>query len=227
MATPIHHIGGSDDQDLSSYEDDEDDGFPRKCCDRALKQTTVVATNIYADSEDNVKWSPLPFDQSRKKRKTSQGNCWGCQYGHLVEDQDKHPAAFGLWKLFAQKYGKIDNDELFSMMNQYFEYYIRKPSMDDGEDCAEWPVDIIKEHVLDHMNDPVIEIGEQIKNQRHVRDTLLDKLYVESEDGERKVDLKVAAEVRNYSKSITDLYKCAPCSMLFYNKQLKIASDDA
>ena len=88
-------------------------------------------------------------------------------------------------------------------------------------------MEVIKEHVLDHMNDPVIEIGEQIKNQRHIRDTLLDRLYVESDEGERKVDLKVAAEVRNYSRSITDLYKCAPDSMLFYNKQLKIAGEDA
>lgn len=220
MDHPLHTMA-SGDASIAAYED----GGPAK--GGTLKQTTVTATNFYADPEDDVQWNPLRFEISRKKRKTTEGNCWGCQFGHLVEDQDKHPAAFGLWKLFAQKYGKIDNEELFSMMHRYFEYYLRKPAIDDGEECMEWSIAVIKEHVLEHMNDPVIEIGEQIKNQRHIRDTLLDKLYIENESGDRKIDLKVAAEVRNYSKSITDLYKCTPTSMLFYNAQLKIDCDDS
>ena len=182
LSSGLHHFGTGPD-------DDDTDLNPEPSLlgkhDRNVRSTTVTATQFYGDANEEP-LVHITFADSKKKRKTGEAQCWGCAYGHLVEDQEKHPAAFGLWKLFAQKYGKVDNAELFEMMHQYHEYYIRKPAMEDNEDCLPWDVDVIAEHVLNHMTDPVIELGESIRDQRHIRSTLKDDLYEENpETGER------------------------------------------
>ena len=104
------------------------------------------------------------------------------------------------------------------MMFQYHQYYIVKPALEDEEECMAWPLEVIQEHVLEHMTDPTIELGESIRDQKHIRAALKDKLFVENaETGERKIDLKVAAEVRAYTESISKLYKTSPESCIFFN----------
>ena len=177
-------------------------------------------------ADDEVEWRPISFNDSVQRRDFSQTKCWACLYGHLVEDKEKHPAHYGLFQILSQYYGKIDNRELWQNMKQYHEYYIRKPAIDDGGECMEWPVDVIEEHVLKHMNDPAIEFGEQIKDHKHIKDMLKNKISIRNENGELKHDLKVIEKFLQVSKSIRELHNCKLEKCLFYDRNLKIGGHE-
>jgi hypothetical protein len=189
-----------------------------------LKDKRYVVEDEYEEDEC---WEPVSFRDSLKARDFNQRQCWACLYGHLVEDQEKHPAHFGLFKILSQYYGKMSNDELWHNMHQYHEHYIRKPAEDDGEECMEWPVDIIAEHVLEHMNDPAIEFGEQIKDHKAIKTMLKNKISIRNEKGDLKHDLKVIEKYIQVAKSIRELHNCKPEKCLFHDQTLKIGKPDA
>lgn len=125
--------------------------------------------------------------------------------------------------MLSQYYGKVANKKLFENMHLYHEHYIRQPAIDDGGVCIE----IISEHVLKHMNDPAIEFGEQIKEHKHIKNMLKNKISIRNPaTGEMKHDLKVVEKYMQICKSIRDLHNTKPEKCLFYDCTMKISCDD-
>lgn len=206
-------------------EEEVDDGGTLQRRRFILEQDFAPRTNLNPD-EVEEEWVPVSFEDSVQKRDFGKQQCWACLYGHLIEDQEKHPAHYGLFQLLSKYYGRMANDELFLSMHRYHERFIRQPMVDDGEDCPEWPVAVIKEHCLEHMNDPAIEFGEQLKAHKAIKRFLLDKVSIRNTSGEIKHDLKVVEKVLAVSKAIRDLHNCKPEKCLFHDRVLKIGTDE-
>lgn len=180
-----------------------------------------------AEPEPEEEWENCPFDETEHQREYVHGACWACRHGNLIEDQEKHPAHFALFKLLSQYYGKMHNDELFEAMNAHFENYIRQPILADGGDCMEWPVKVIKEHVLKHMNDPTIAYCEQIKVLSTLERLLKEKITIRNKNtGEMQHDLKVIDKLLQVQKNIRELHNAKPNKGWLYDNTLKMGSDD-
>ena len=181
-----------------------------------------------AEPEAEEEWESCPFDESEASREYVHEACWACRHGHLIEDQEKHPAHYALFKLLAQYYGKMSNNELFEAMHDHHEEYIRQPILADGGQCMEWPVKIIREHVLKHMNDPTIEFGEQINEHRQIKRLLKNKMTIRNKTtGEMQHDLKVVDKYMQICKNIRELHNSKPEKGFLYDRTLKMGSDDS
>jgi len=87
----------------------------------------------------------------------------------------------------------------------------------------EWPIPVIKEHILTHMNDPAIEMGEQIKTHKHLIKMLKNKVTIKNPStGEMKHDLKVIEKIIQLNKAVREIYNSKPEKSLFHDRNLKI-----
>ena len=193
--------------------------------DESNVQRRFIMEEYTADAEED-QWNPVSFEQSTTTRDFDEEKCWGCLYGSLVESKEKYPAHYGLFDILAKNYGRMANPELFESMHEYHEFYIRQPALRDGQQCLPWPVATIKEHCLLHMNDPAIELGEQLKEAKAIKRFLLDKVTIRNARGEVKHDLKVINQVLAVSKSIREIHNAKPEKCLFHDRTLKIGIDD-
>ena len=180
-----------------------------------------------AEPPPEEEWENCSFEETESKREFVHSACWACRYGHLIEDKKKHPAHYALFKLLSQYWGKMSNKDLFENMHRHHEYYIRDPIIKDGGECMAWPTEIVQEHVLKHMNDPTIELTEQIREHRIIKGLLKNKITIRNKQtGEMQHDLKVINAVLQVSKNIRELHNSKPEKGFLYDRTLKIGSDD-
>jgi len=194
-----------------------------------LQRRRLIMEQEFGENEPKMEeqWENCPFAEAEDCREYVHAACWACRHGHLIEDQEKHPAHFALFKLLAQYYGKMANRELFENMHQHHEHYIRQPIIEDGGECMEWPTAVVREHVLKHMKDPTIEYGEQINEHRILKGLLKNKITIRNkETGEMQHDLKVIDKYMQICKNIRELHNSKPAKGFLYDRTLKIGSDD-
>jgi len=192
-----------------------------------LQRRRFIMEQEFGPSDPEEEWENCPFDETEHPLEYVHEACWACRHGHLIEDQEKHPAHYALFKLLAQYYGKMSNNELFEAMQKHFENYIRQPILADRGECMEWPAKVIKEHVLNHMNDPTIAYCEQIRVLSTLERLLKEKITIRNKStGEMQHDLKVIDKLLQVQKNIRELHNAKPEKGWLYDRTLKMGSDD-
>lgn len=175
-----------------------------------------------SDSSSNIKNSALEDTVKKRKIHHPKGSCWGCMHGNIEVDAKDHPAQYGLWNMFANQYGSINNDELAKNMYEYFEEFIRQPSIENGEHCEKWPEIMIKEHFLNHMKEPKVIVVEQMRNMQNIVDIMMDNCIKEKPNGDILFDHKVLDKISKFNKDIRDLLNYVPEKCLGFNKNLNM-----
>lgn len=84
-------------------------------------------------------------------------------YGNTLYDTQLEPAMVRMAKLFEENYISTDITHLSHSIHNYFIREIYKQAHAIGKKIPIWTPDQIEEHIINHINDPCVFIGESIK----------------------------------------------------------------
>lgn len=138
-------------------------------------------------------------------------NCYLC----FTKTHNEYGRFYGI---LAQFLGNTEFDTIIDAMYQVFDLFINPHT--------EKPVEMtrarIKEHILHHMNEPLVEYWVQIEQYKTARDLLYDSFVQSNGNGEYLFDYKAMATIDKINTRIATLYKEKPQEALFANSALNI-----
>lgn len=161
--------------------------------------------------DDNYAGGYEQYDPS-KDPEMYQNNCYLC----FTKTHKEYPKFYGV---LATLLGHSEFNTIIDGMYHVFDLFIN-PYITTG------PVEMtrahIKEHVLHHMNEPMVEYYVQLEQYKTARDLLFDSFVQSNGQGDYLFDYKAMATIDKINKCILTLYKEKPREALFANSALNI-----
>lgn len=140
-----------------------------------------------------------------------QNNCYLC----FTKTHQEYPRFYGI---LAQFLGHSQFDTIIDAMYQAFDLFINPGTIERVEMTRAK----IKEHILHHMNEPLVEYYVQLEQYKTTRNLLKDNCVQTNGNGEYLFDYKAIATLEKINAKIISLYKEKPQEALFANTELNI-----
>ena len=141
-------------------------------------------------------------------------NCYLC----LTKTHEHYPRFYGV---LAEFLGHAQLDTIVDMMYQVFDLFLNPHTL--------LPVQMtraaIKQHVLHHMNEPLVEYYVQLQQYKTMRNVLADSIIQSNSQGDNLFDYKAITTLDKLNARIVALYKEKPREGLFANRELNIVDD--
>ena len=140
-----------------------------------------------------------------------ENNCYLC----FTKTHKEYGRFYGI---LAQYLGNTKFETIIDAMYQVFDLFINPHTLR--------PVEMtranIKEHVLHHMNEPLVEYFVQLEQYKTARDLLFDSFVQSNGQGDYLFDYKAMSTIDKINTRIVALYKEKPREALFANSALNI-----
>ena len=139
-------------------------------------------------------------------------NCYLC----FTKSHQEYPRFYGV---LAEFLGFAKFDTIIDMMYQVFDLFINPHTLRPVEMTRA----CIREHVLHHMHEPLIEYYIQLERYKAARDLLYDAFVQSDGNGHYMFDYKAMATIEKINAKIVALLKEKPSEALFVNNEINIA----
>lgn len=236
------------------------DSFKNKKKAEEQEEDKANDSNDNDDDDDDQQFKSISFEdlleRQKLKRKRPNSNhsttneCYACKHDLVTNTNSNNNNVFdGFWRILTDNLGMIDFDIIIELMHEYFQVKIQQPAKEHNifllteHDKTGLTINkkfdvvfsksAIREHLLYHMNEPLIEYYVQLQQYKNLRDMFLDhaiqysnlsisKKKKNGDTGTLMFDLKLLDKVDKVNAKILSLYKEKPYDALFMNKKINL-----
>lgn len=150
---------------------------------------------------------PLPADQFRK-RFTSLFHCPLCAVGFGPGiDSERCPFLFQVYNVFDRLKDKAPDDVVAQQVLEAYEEVVRKPLLNDGEECPAWTKAQITVHVKSHILVAASDLIGDIRDAKLVQERILSNCFTIDDEGRTKTNPSMCKEWREMVKFKAELFK--------------------
>jgi len=140
-----------------------------------------VAHNEYVDDENDLTdYVPVPFKLVREKHAPTTESCWGCIFKFRKPDTPgDEPLLDNLYAVYERNVASTSFIETANLIHGEFRRTIYEPMKERGEECMDWPVQVILRHIEGrHALIKNAEIAQSIMALSNVEKEILDGLFM-------------------------------------------------
>lgn len=147
----------------------------------------------------------VEFANIAKKSIKYDRKCWGCKYRFgQTRFPGKFPAMDQLWDDFQVNKGEIDPFHSARLLRQNWVKLIYGPAIDEGRKMMDWPVQVMMEHILEHLDDHKLMLQNSVRYLKAMLNQLRNNTFRRNKDGSISHDDKTVKLILATQKMINE-----------------------
>lgn len=134
--------------------------------------------------------------------------CACCAFGlGEAPDADANPLHAQLQNFYLKHRAAMSLGALSRAVALFYEDLVRARMRDDGVDMPPWTAAQVEQHLVGHVQDPLLKIDAQIRMVHLSMREVANNMFARKEDGRIKVDIDYSKLLLSYQKRETDLLR--------------------